>query len=90
MCREEIKKFRHVFPFLIFGFVLLFIMVGLDILTHGGDILRKLVRGDLVAPVRIYLSVAEDSVKIFAGSFFLVGFYNALQMSKRRKTKPGN
>jgi len=65
-------------------------MVSLDILTHTGDILRKLVRRDLVAPVQIYLSVAEDSLKIFAGSFFLVGFYDALKISKRMDTEPGN
>ena len=65
-------------------------MVSLDILTHSGDILRTLIRRDLVAPVQIYLSVAEDSLKVFVGSFFLVGFYDAPKISKRMDTEPGN
>ena len=87
-CREEIKKYRQVFPFLIYGFVLLFIMVALDMLGNRNDILMKLVRSDLVAPIHICVEVAEDSVKVFAGSFFLVGFYGALQISRRMDTKP--
>jgi hypothetical protein len=87
-CREEIKRYRQVFPFLIYGFVLLFIMVGLDIVSNRVDILEKVVSRDLVSPLHTYLSVAEDSVKIFAGSFFLVGFYGALQLSRRMDTKP--
>ena len=87
-CRGEIKKYRQVFPFLIYGFVLLFIMVALDILGNRNDILMKLVRSDLVAPIHICVAVAEDSVKVFAGSFFLVGFYGALQISRRMDTKP--
>jgi uncharacterized protein YacL len=87
-CREEIKKYRQLFPFLIYGFVLLFIMVGLDIVSNRKDILEKLVSRDLVAPIHICLSIAEDSIKVFAGSFFLVGFYGALQLSRRMGTKP--
>jgi hypothetical protein len=88
VCRDEIKKYRQVFRFLIYGFVLLFIMVGLDIVSNRKDILEKLVSRDLVAPIHICLSIAEDSIKVFAGSFFLVGFYGALQLSRRMGTKP--
>ena len=88
VCREELKKYRQVFPFLIYGFVLLFIMVALDIVSNRTDILEKVVSRDLVAPIHICLSVAEDSIKVFAGSFFLVGFYGALQISRRMDTKP--
>jgi hypothetical protein len=87
-CREEIKKYRQVFPFLIYGFVLLFIMVALDIVSNRKDILEKVVSRDLVAPIHICLSIAEDSIKVFGGSFFLVGFYGALQLSRRMDTKP--
>jgi hypothetical protein len=87
-CREEIKKYRQIFPFLICGFVLLFIMVALDMLGNRNDILVQLVRSDLVAPIHICVEAAEDSVKVFAGSFFLVGFYGALQISRRMETKP--
>ena len=87
-CRDEIKKYRQVFPFLIYGFVLLFIMVGLDIVSNRKDILEKLVSRDLVSPLHICLSIAEDSIKVFAGSFFLVGFFGALQLSRRMGTKP--
>jgi hypothetical protein len=87
-CREEIKKYRQVFPFLTYGFVLLFIMVALDILTNRTDILEIFLSRDLVGTMDIWLAVAEDSAKVFSGSFFLVGFYGALQIARRMDTKP--
>jgi hypothetical protein len=88
VCRDEIKKYRQVFPFLIFGFVLLFIMVGLDIISNRKDLLEIFLSRDLATTMKTWLSIAEDSIKVFAGSFFLVGFFGALQLSRQMGTKP--
>lgn len=86
--REEMRKYRKVFPFLIYGFVLLFTMVALDVLTNRNDILVKFVHRDLSVIIHGCFSIAEDSLKVFAESFFLVGFYAALQIARRMDTKP--
>ncbi len=86
--RDAMKRYREIHPFMICGFVLLFIMVSLDVLTNRDDILSTLVDRDQVAVLHRWLSVAEDSFKVFAEAFFLVGCYTALQIPKCMETEP--
>jgi hypothetical protein len=86
-CREEIKKYRQILPFLICGFVFLFIMVAMDAIANRNDIFQNLVHHDLADFLYIICYVGEDPVKIFGESFFLVGFYSALQIARGKATK---
>jgi hypothetical protein len=83
--RNELKMYREAFPFFIFGFVLVFIMVVLDIVTNRKDILQLIFEYPFVNTIHTFLSNAEDSLKIFAESFFFSGFYMILQMAKSRE-----
>ena len=82
--RKEFKKYRQAFFFIKTGMVLLFIMVFLDVISNRGDILQLFIEdGSLVNTLLIWLSVIEDSLKIFAEGYFLVGFYTILERAKR-------
>jgi hypothetical protein len=83
--RNQLKTYREAFPFFIFGFVLLFSMVAFDVVTNRNDILPLIFDHHLAATLYTYLSLAEDSLKIFAESFFILGFYVILQTTKSRE-----
>ena len=80
--RSEIAKYRQMLPYLVVGFFLLFTMVVLDIVTDRMDILTALMRNDLAQTNHLYLSIAEDSCKVFAESYFLVGLYQGCQLAR--------
>ena len=63
-------------------------MVAMDAIANRNDIFQKLVHRDLADFLYVFAYVAEDPVKIFGESFFVVGFYRALQISRRMDTKP--
>ena len=74
--RDELKKYRQAFFFIKSGFILLFSMIFLDSLSNRDDILKLLIEnGSFVKTIRIWISILEDSLKIFAEGYFLVGFY---------------
>lgn len=83
--RNELKTYREAFPFFIFGFVLLFIMFVFDTVTNRKDILQLIFDNPLVDTIHTFLSLAEDSIKIFAESFLFSGFYMMLQTAKSRE-----
>lgn len=82
--RDELKTHRKAFPFFIYGFALLFTMVAIDVLTNRKDILRVLFDYNLASILHVWLSCAEDSLKVFAEAFFLGAFYVILQKVKNR------
>ena len=82
--REEWRPYRQARPLLSWGFVLLFLMVALDLLTNRDDILSLVFTAERAAVLRIWLSHIEDSLKIFAEALFLVAFYSVWQNVQRR------
>jgi len=82
--RNELKTYREALPFFICGFVLLFTMVALDVLTNRNDILPLIFDRHQAATLHAFLSLTEDSLKIFAESFFILVFYVILQTTKSR------
>ena len=87
--RDELQRRRESLPFLIWGFVLLFVMVALDVLTHKRDILPALFDHERVTPILYaWLYVAEDSVKLISEALFFLGFYTAFQAIKHKATEP--
>lgn len=81
--REELKNYIVIYPFLLIGFVLLFASVGLDILAEQNDIIHNIV-------VHEQLSVIEESFKVLSEGIFLVGFYQCLQITRRKKITTSN
>jgi positive regulator of sigma E activity len=60
-------------------------MVAFDAITNRNDVLPLIFSDDLAAILYTYLSLAEDSSKVFAEAFFLLAFYVILQMAKIRE-----
>jgi len=86
--REELKKYREAFPLLTVGFIFMFSMVTLDILTGRKDILRILISNAYVVNrLHLWLSAIEDMFKIIAEGAFLVGFYYCLEITRRLRSK---
>jgi hypothetical protein len=81
--RVELKNYGEAIPYLVVGFALLFIMVALDIITNRRDILMAFFAHERALLLHIWLSLAEDTMKLFAEGFFLLGFYAALQKARR-------
>ncbi len=85
--REALKKYVETFPFLISGFVFLFVMVGFDIVGNRYDPFLTMTENiSLRAMLHAGLSVAEDSFKILSEGMFLVAFYRCYQMASEQKT----
>ena len=83
--RNELKAFKEFLPFFACGFVLLFSMVGLDVLTNRNDILPLLFDPDQAIVLHVWFSHAEDALKVFAEAFFILAFYAVLQKAKQVK-----
>lgn len=81
--RDELKAYREAFPSFIFGFVLLFIMVSLDMLINRNDILPLIFDHDHVDVLNVWITLAEDSLKVFAEAFFILAFYAIFQKVKQ-------
>ena len=76
---DELKAHRRAFPFFIYGFIFLFAMIAIDVLTNRNDILPALFDYDLANVLHVWLSHAEDSLKVFAEAFFIMAFFSILQ-----------
>lgn len=88
LCRVTISNHRVIVPYLVWGFILLFLMVALDTLINGVDVIANLIsHPDTLGRVFETLYVAEDSFKLFAGGVFLAGFYAAFRHASRRHTR---
>ena len=83
--RDELKTHRKALPFFICGFVLLFAMIVLDVLTNRRDILQVLFDYNSAIVLDVWLSHAEDSLKVFAEVFFIGAFYVILQKTMQKK-----
>ena len=70
-CRKELLQYLKIYPFIILGFTISIIMVFLDMYTN-------LAPGDWISPTIYRLSITEDALKIYAESFFLMAFINAV------------
>jgi hypothetical protein len=69
--RQELLRYIRVFPYLVPGFFVAFIMVALDMYTN-------LAPGDWISPPVIRLSIAEEACKLYAESLFFMVFFQVL------------
>jgi len=81
--REEFVFMKKGLPFFICGFVALFIMIGLDVITNRDDLIRSFVDRDRVEAVQTCLSFAEEGMKVLSGGFFVIAFFAALRTARR-------
>ncbi len=73
--RHELLRFRQLLPYLAVGFGLLFLQVGLDVMTNGKEYLRLFDRDTFNrAEIHDMFEIAEETVKLFAEAVFLSGF----------------
>ncbi|MFT4551117.1 MAG: hypothetical protein ACI8XO_003572 [Verrucomicrobiales bacterium] len=83
--RREFLLMNNARVLFICGFGLLFLMVGLDVLTNRDDILRSFLGGDRVESVGTWLSFAEEGAKILSGGFFIMAFQIGLRTVRSDK-----
>lgn len=81
--RDELKSYKEAYPFFIFGFVIFFIMVLVDMLINRNDILPLIFHHEHAKTLDLWMTFAEDSLKVFAEAFFIIGFFTILQKAKR-------
>ena len=86
--RKELVHHRHALPFVIAGFALFFIMVGLDFLTSRIELLRALFKTRLTGTIVTTFAIAEESCKLYAGACFFLGFYRVVYKAKLLKSTP--
>jgi hypothetical protein len=80
--RNELKIFKKALPLLFLGFVLLFAMVVLDVLTNRNDIFPAIFAQNYADILYLSFSLAEDSAKVFAEASFVLAFFVILQKAK--------
>lgn len=77
--RDEIKGHKRAIACFKWGFILLFGMVVLDILSNDESILARFFTLSMADTIQMYLSQLEDSIKIIAEGFFIMAFYMILK-----------
>lgn len=85
--RNELKAYREARPFFTCGFIFMFFMVMLDILTNRRSTLQIFFDGDLSPFLHLWLSHLEDSLKIFAEAFFILAFYSIYRIVSQTTNK---
>ena len=80
--RKEFVIMKKAWPFFLCGFGLLFLTVGLDVLTNRDDILRSFFKPDLAESLQTWLSFAEEGSKVLSEGFFVVAFFTGWQTAR--------
>jgi hypothetical protein len=88
IARSELWRYRRTLPFFAAGFGLALAMVVLDVLTNDVDLLRMFVPRAYLGSVFLWAIVAEDVLKVVAEAFFLLGFIQTLQITRRMDAEP--
>ena len=80
--RSEFFVLKEARLFFFCGFGLLFLTVGLDVLTNRDDILSALFGSEWGETLQTWLSFAEEGAKVLSEGFFVVAFAGALRTAK--------
>ena len=84
-CDEVLKEYRKTFPLFLVGYVILFLMVGLDILTNRNDILSMVISNpDILNAVFSKGRILEDMFKVLAEGMFIVAFLACFRIARQR------
>jgi hypothetical protein len=83
--RAELARFRPAWPLLAAGFVLLFAMVAMDLLTNRKDVIPHLVQdASLSRRILLWGAVAEEMFKVLAEGFFIGAFHACRELARSR------
>lgn len=77
--RRELVDYKNALPYLVIGFLALFVMVALDAITNRNDVLTLLLTPELADAVHDWLHLTEDAFKVFSEVFFIAAFHAILQ-----------
>ena len=82
--REELKKYQKAMFFLVISFILIFSMVGTELIANRFDVLPALIPSHHLAK-QVYVSckVLEEVFKLFAEAFLISTFYQCFQLAKQ-------
>ena len=83
--RSELKRYRKALIYVIAGFVCLFIMVGIDVVTNRDDILLLLFAPETVQSISQYIFVFEEGFKLISEAFFIVAAYICRETAQRHR-----
>ena len=81
--RKELKRYLAALPFAVAAFVLLFAMVGVDIMTNRNDLLLTMFSLEQVIDIKSWIFVLEEGLKLLSEAFFIVAVHSCLQIAKR-------
>lgn len=81
--RQEVKKYRVVLPTVIIGFVLLFLMVIIDVVTNRDDILLMIFSPEVTKSIMDWIFIPEESFKLLSEAFLIVAAYDCLSIAKK-------
>lgn len=85
--RQEFTAHKIAIGFFKKGFILLFVMVGLDLLTNEQDLLEIFFNPELSNSIQTQVFHLEDSLKLLAEAFFALAFYAILKSVKSASKK---
>ena len=90
--KEEIIFFKEAKAYLIIGLILSLIMISIDISTSQNDVFRFIFPPENVRYMLKIFSVIEDSLKLFALTFFITALGECLSLAKKKMiiNKPKN
>lgn len=89
--RAEWRPYSDALPFLRAGILLVFVMIGLDLLTNRTDIVFGVVAdGDVAGRIYASLAVAEDALKLFAEGLFVFGCVRAISSAGAGEDRHGS
>lgn len=82
-CRRELKKYKAVMPYVIAGFVCLFLMVGIDAITNRDDMLLALFSAEATEQIQSWIFVVEEGFKLISEGFLIVAAHTCLQIARQ-------
>lgn len=78
--REEVYRYKAAIPFIMIGFIMLFVRIAIDIVTNRNDIIPLYITDSYVAGyLNNVLAIIEGATKLLAESFFITAFYYCLR-----------
>ncbi|EDX87327.1 hypothetical protein S7335_5035 [Synechococcus sp. PCC 7335] len=84
--RQELKRYRFVFPYVLGGFVLLFCMIGIDTLTNRDDILLTFLSATQSDSLLSWIFILEETCKLVSEVFFVTAAKYCEQIGRRDRS----
>lgn len=82
--REEIIKYRRAFSCIKYALVMVFVMILIDVISNRSDIIELFTNNPvLLSRIINWLTVIEESLKVFAEGYFIIACYAVLFKTKK-------